>query len=701
MKDAVVLNQEETNSLITISNPPVNALSHEVRKGLMKAINDSLEDPGIETLAIIGSGKFFSAGADIQEFGKPSQGPQLPEICNLIESSRKPVFALINGTALGGGLELALSAHFRIAVPSAKIGLPEIHLGLLPGSGGTQRLPRIIGAEKALEMMLNGNPVSTQVGLSYGVIDWVDETGDLTVSARGIIQEVLEEKQSFTATRERTEGLQDEGGNRNAIEDQRIVWGKKAKGLYSPFQIIDCVKNALSLPFQEGLQFERESFNRCLESPQRKGLIHAFFAERRCKKIHEIRDVQPRKLETLAVLGGGTMGGGITVAALDAGLNVVMIERDEASLDKGRTNVEKVYDRHISKGRMSSDEKQKILSRYHPTTDFEKVSSADMVIEAVFEEMEVKKDVFRKLDQCVRPGTVLASNTSYLDIDQIASTTSRPQDVLGLHFFSPANIMKLLEIVVPSRLSDDALATGFALANRMGKVPVRAGNSDGFIGNRILGAYAKVAGYMMEDGTSPYRIDEAVRDFGYPIGPFQMFDLAGGDIGWANRKRNAESRDPQERYVHVADRICERGWFGQKTGRGFYLYEENSRNGFEDPEVLAIIDEERSKKEIRIRDYDPEEIIRRYLGAMVNEGAKVLGEKVARCPSDIDAVQLYGYGFPRFRGGPMKYADMYGIDRILQDIQEFSEEDPFFWKPSELLQDLVSKGQTFDDLNLQ
>ena len=377
-----------------------------------------------------------------------------------------------------------------------------------------------------------------------------------------------------------------------------------------------------------------------------------------------------------------------------------MVERDEAGLEKGRLNVEKVYDRHISKGRMGPEDKKEVLERFIPSTDFERITDADMVIEAVFEEMEVKKEVFRILDQYARQGAVLASNTSYLDIDEIASVTSRPEEVLGLHFFSPANIMKLLEIVVPSGLSNEVLATGFALGNRMGKVPVRSANSEGFIGNRILGAYSKVAGYMMEDGTSPYRIDEAVRDFGYPIGPFQMFDLAGGDIGWANRKRKATTRDPRERYVEIADRLCERGWFGQKTGRGFYLYEEGSRIGIEDPEVLDIIAGERSTKGIRAREYSPEEIIRRYIGAMVNEAAKVLEEKVARCPSDIDVVQHYGYGFPRYRGGPMKYADMYGIRKIVEDIEEFSVEDPFFWKPSELLKTMAAQGQTFEDLNL-
>ena len=700
MNDVVVLNKKESIALIQIQNSPVNALSHAVRQGLMEAVRESLEDPAIKVLAITGSGKFFSAGADIQEFGKPSLEPQLPQICNAIESCSKPVFALINGTALGGGFELALSAHFRVATASAKIGLPEIHLGLLPGSGGTQRLPRIIGADKALKMMLNGQSVSAGEGLANGVIDRVDESGDLISASMDFMLETTAGKHPRIPTRERTEGLQDEAENHVAIGEHRNTWQKKGKGLYSPFQIIDCVEKALSTPFEEGLKYERESFARCLESPQRKGLIHAFFAERRCRKIPELREIEPRKLERLAVIGGGTMGGGIAVAALDAGLEVMMVERDEAGLEKGRLNVEKVYDRHISKGRMGPEDKKEVLERFIPSTDFERITDADMVIEAVFEEMEVKKEVFRILDQYARQGAVLASNTSYLDIDEIASVTSRPEEVLGLHFFSPANIMKLLEIVVPSGLSNEVLATGFALGNRMGKVPVRSANSEGFIGNRILGAYSKVAGYMMEDGTSPYRIDEAVRDFGYPIGPFQMFDLAGGDIGWANRKRKATTRDPRERYVEIADRLCERGWFGQKTGRGFYLYEEGSRIGIEDPEVLDIIAGERSTKGIRAREYSPEEIIRRYIGAMVNEAAKVLEEKVARCPSDIDVVQHYGYGFPRYRGGPMKYADMYGIRKIVEDIEEFSVEAPFFWKPSELLKTMAAQGQTFEDLNL-
>ena len=699
MKDSVLLTREDSIGLITVNNPPVNALSNDVRKGILNAVRKALDTPEILAVILTGTGNTFSAGADINEFGKPPEPPPLPEVCNLIESSQKPIVAALNGAALGGGLEVALSAHFRFSNPSANIGLPEVHLGLLPGSGGTQRLPRLVGAGSALELMLKGSPITAKKGLSMGVIDRLAEGEDFQRSAREFAREILSDQILLKRSCYRTEGLKDHATNQAAVNASKADLEKSSPGLFSPILIIECVEASLKLPFQEGLLFERERFLKCLASPQREGLIHAFFADRRSKKFSGISDIEPRKLEKLAVIGGGTMGAGITVAALNASFEVVMIERDEESLKKGSHNVEKVYDRQISKGRMSHEEKHDIMARYFPSTEFSDIEQVDLVIEAVFEEMEVKKEVFRQLDQHAKPGAVLASNTSYLNIDEIASCTSRPTDVLGLHFFSPANIMKLLEIVIPAQVEKDVVATGLALAKRMGKVSVRAGNSDGFIGNRILGAYADAAGHMMEDGASPYQIDAAVREFGYPIGPFQMFDLAGGDIGWANRKRKADARDPGKRYVHVADRLCEKGWFGQKTGRGYYLYEEGSRIGNEDPEVLGIIDEERSKKGITARGFNNEEIMRRYMAAMVNEGAKVLFEKVAMCPSDIDVTKLYGYAFPRYRGGPMKYADMYGVEKLLNDINEFAEEDPVFWVPSELLVDLVKKGQRFDSLN--
>ena len=483
------------------------------------------------------------------------------------------------------------------------------------------------------------------------------------------------------------------------LEALAIETAKKARGLFSPMKIIECAKAAVELPFEQGLAKERELFLRCLESPQRQGLIHAFFAEREVSKIPEAKAAAPRAFAKLAIIGGGTMGAGITVAALDAGFPVIMIERDAESIARGQANVEKVYNGLIAKGRMTEEGKAAIMARYTPSTSYDDLKDVDLVIEAVFEDLDVKKAVFKELDRVCKPGSVLATNTSYLDIDAIAASTSRPQDVIGLHFFSPANIMKLLEIVVPAKVSADVVATAFELAKKLKKVPVRAGVCDGFIGNRILAVYKQAADYIMEDGASPYEIDEAVRAFGYPMGPFQVTDLAGGDIGWATRKRRAATRDPKARYVHVADRICERGWFGQKTGRGFYLYPQGARVGQPDPEVLAIVDEERAKKGVTPRKFTPEEIIRRYMASMVNEGAKVVEEGIALRPLDVDVTFISGYGFPRWRGGPLKWADMQGLDKILADIKEFEKEDPLFWKPAALLEKLVAEGKNFDSLN--
>jgi len=699
MNNSVIFSIDNSVGIIRLQNPPVNALNHSVRKGIKEALNKALKNNDVKAIMITGSGKNFSAGADIKEFGNPTKNPNLPEICNLIESSFKPVISFLNGITFGGGFEIALATHFRIAIRSAKISFPEIHLGLLPGSGGTQRMPRITGVEYALDMLLSGSPVSVESAYSAGLIDKIVEEKNPHQSSLNYVKEIISKKYKISRTSERYEGLRDENKNRNVLDTISEDLRKNIKALFAPFKILECVEKSISVPFKEGIEFERKAFNACLKSPQSKGLIHAFFAERNSKKFPEILDTPPRKLDKIAVIGGGTMGSGISVASLDAGLEVIMIERDNEGLAKGRKNVEEVYNRHIKKGRMSPETKYKILERYSTSLDFNDISSADMIIEAVYEDIEIKKKVFNIIDKEAKDGAVLASNTSYLNIDEIASNTSRPNDVLGLHFFSPANIMKLIEIVVPTKVSKDTVATGFSLAVKMDKIAVRAGNSDGFIGNRILGTYSTAASYLMEDGASPYEIDSAVREFGYPIGPFQMIDLAGGDIGWANRKRKSKSRDSMKRYVHIADRLCERGWFGQKTGRGFYIYKNGSRIGTEDKEVLKIIDDERSKKNIKPKKYNNKEIMRRYIAAMVNEGSKVLQEKIALRPSDIDITKLFGYAFPRYRGGPMKYADMYGIDNILRDIQEFSEEDPFFWNPSDLLKDLVSQNKNFDSLN--
>jgi len=699
-ENAVVTTAREGRVLVvTINNPPVNALSQAVRQGLADAVAQAQGDGEIKAVLLVGSGKAFIAGADIREFGKPAMPPSLPDVLMQLESSDKLVIAAIHGPALGGGLEVALSCHYRLAVSGAKLGLPEVQLGLLPGAGGTQRTPRLIGVKAALDLMLSGRHAGAEEALAMGLVDQVAPAGtDARSAGLAYANQLLDNKAPVRRTREAA-ALADKAAAQAELDAAKAESAKKNRGLFSPGKIIECVQGALDLPFEEGMKNERKLFVQCLESPQRAGLIHAFFAERETAKIPEAKAAAPRALNTIGVVGGGTMGAGITVAALDAGLPVVMVERDEESIARGRANVEKVYDGLIAKGRMTAEKKAAIMARYSGSTDYAALAQVDLVIEAVFEEMGVKKAVFAELDKVCKSGAVIATNTSYLDIDAIAASISRPQDVIGLHFFSPANIMKLLEIVVPAKVSADVVATAFELAKRMKKIPVRAGVCDGFIGNRILAVYREAANCLMEDGASPYQIDEAVREFGYPMGPFQVADLAGGDIGWATRKRKAATRDPKARYVQIADRIAEKGWFGQKTQRGYYLYPQGARIGQQDPEVLAIVDAERQRAGVTPRSFSNEEIMRRYMAAMVNEGANVVREGIALRPLDVDVTFLYGYGFPRFRGGPMKWADMVGLDKILADIREFAKEDALFWKPSPLLVELVEKGENFESLN--
>lgn len=684
--------------LVTVDNPPVNALGVDVRRGLAAAIEHAEANAAVQAVLIVGAGRNFIAGADIREFGKPPQPPALPDVCNRIEACHKPVIAAIHGAALGGGLEIALAAHYRLAVTGAKLGLPEVQLGLLPGAGGTQRTPRLIGAEAALSLMLSGRHVGAAEALKLGLIDRAGASDDILAEGLAYAQELLASHAHVRRTRD-AQGLADRAAAQAAIDAARAETAKKSRGLFSPLKIVDCVQAALDESFDEGLRFERKQFLACLESPQRAGLVHAFFAEREVQKAPETKSAAPRAIETVGVIGGGTMGAGIAVAVLDAGLPVTMIERDDAALARGRAHVEKVYDGLIAKGRMKPEAKAQILARFSGSTSYDALANADLVIEAVFEDMAVKQAVFAELDRVCKPGAVLATNTSYLDIDAIAASITRPQDVVGLHFFSPANIMKLLEVVVPEAVNADVVATAFDLAKKLRKVPVRAGVCDGFIGNRILAVYRTAADHLMEDGASPYQIDKAVREFGFPMGPYQVVDLAGGDIGWATRKRRAATRDPNARYVQIADRLCERGWFGQKTGRGFYLYPEGARTGVPDPEVEAIIAAERERAGITPRTFSDEEVIRRYMAAMINEGANVVFEKIALRPLDVDVTLLYGYGFPRYRGGPMKYADTVGLANVLADIREFAKEDPLFWRPSPLLVELVERGADFSSLN--
>jgi 3-hydroxyacyl-CoA dehydrogenase len=684
--------------LVTIDNPPVNALGADVRAGLLAAIEAADADPAIAAVLLAGSGRTFIGGADIREFGKPPLPPALPDVCNRIEACTKPVVAAIHGPALGGGLEVALAAHYRIALPAAKLGLPEVQLGLLPGAGGTQRTPRLIGAAAALEMMLSGRHVGAVEAHKLGLVDRVAEEGDPVEAGLAYARELLAQGAPVRRTRD-ADALHDRAAQTAAIEQARGETANKSRGLFSPLKIVDAVQGAVDLPFDAGLALERKLFLACLDSPQRAGLVHAFFAEREAAKSPETQSSQPRPIARIGVVGGGTMGAGIAVACLDAGLPVTMIERDDEALARGRANVDKVYAGLVAKSRMTEEARAAVMARWQGSTAYDALADADLVIEAVFEDMNVKKAVFAQLDRVCKPGAVLATNTSYLDIDALAASTSRPQDMIGLHFFSPAHIMKLLEIVVPARVSSDVVATAFELAKTLRKTPVRAGVCDGFIGNRILAVYRQAADAMMEDGASPYQIDKAVREFGFPMGPYQMSDLAGGDIGWAARKRRAPTRDPRARYVQIADRVCERGWFGQKTGRGYYLYEGGSRTGTPDPEVEAIIDAERTRAGVTPRSFTDEEIMRRYMAAMINEGARVVAEKIALRPLDVDVTFVHGYGFPRYRGGPMKYADTVGLPQILADIRAFAQEDPLFWQPAPLLVELVERGADFASLN--
>lgn len=685
--------------VVTIDHPPVNALGVEVRRGLLAAVEAAEADGDVRAVLLLGAGRNFIAGADIREFGQPPQAPLLTDVCNRIEACAKPVVVAVQGAAFGGGLEVALAAHYRLALPDAKFGLPEVTLGLLPGAGGTQRTPRLIGVPAALAMMLDGKPVEAGQALRQGLVDRLAATADP-------LREGLEYAAGLVAsgapprpTRSRWPESADPAAAREAIAAARASLDRKYRGLFSPARIIDAVEAALDRDFETGLRLERKAFLECLETPQRRALVHAFFADREVARVPEAGRAQPRTVERVGIVGGGTMGAGIAVAVLDAGLPVVMVERDAPSLDRGRANVAKVYDGLVSRGRLDPAERDRRLGGFSGATDYAALADVDLVVEAVFEDMDVKSAVLKELDRVCKPGAVLATNTSYLDINRLAAGVSRPRDVIGLHFFSPANIMKLLEIVVPDAVADDVVSTGFALAKRLKKVAVRAGVCDGFIGNRILAVYRQAADYMLADGASPYQIDRVVRDFGFPMGPFQVLDLAGGDISWAARKRRAATRDPLLRYVPIADRLCERGWFGQKTRRGWYLYPEGSRTGQEDPEVLDIVAEERRKMGGTQRSFSSDDILRRYMAAMINEGADIVHQGIALRPLDVDVAMFYGYGFPRYRGGPMHYADQVGLDRVLADIHEFQAEDPHFWKPSPLLAELAQRGGHFNDLN--
>ena len=686
-------------AVIEISNPPVNAISGDVRNGLLRTIEELSSEKKVKAIVITAPDRTFLAGADIKEFGKNIDAPILSDICDKIENLDKIVVASLHGTPLGGGLEVAMSAHYRIAAPKTKVGLPEVLLGILPGAGGTQRLPRLCGVSMALEMMLTGRHVPVEEAFDNGIIDEIATNNKTVENGIAYAKKLIDKGFTVRPTSKITDKINNSKEVKETIEKVKANALKKYKNLFSPHAIIKSVEEGLNLDFSEGIKNERNLFKECIESPQRKGLIHSFFAERAITKIPELKKGKPSELSKIGVIGGGTMGTGISMAAMNAGFEVIMIEQNQEAIKKALDKIDSTYERNVKLGRMTADQKDQIMELFKADTDMSILQDRDLIIEAVFENMDIKKEVFIKLSALCNKKCILASNTSYLDVNEIAKVVDDPNRVIGLHFFSPANIMKLLEIVVADKTSDDTVATAFMLAKKMRKVPVRSGVCDGFIGNRILSKYLVGTYHMVEDGASPFHIDQVLREFGCAMGVFQVIDLAGGDIGWATRKRKAPFRHKDDRYVEIADRVCERGWFGQKTSKGYYLYGEGVEFLTPNPEIEIICNDERKRVGINSKTFSNEEILDRYIAAMVYEGTKILQEKIAIRPSDIDVVYTNGYGFPKWRGGPMKYADMIGLDKILSNIQKFSEDDKRFWSPPQLLIDLVSKGANFDSLN--
>ncbi len=691
----VAFELEDGIAVITIDSPPVNALGQAVRQALWDAIDRFVAEDAAKAALILGAGKLFLGGADISEFGKPPKDPRLTEVVNHIEAAPKPVVCAIQGAALGGGLEVALGCHFRLAIKGAKLGLPEVNLGIIPGAGGTQRLPRVTGVAAALEVIPAGGTVSAARAVEIGLADRLAE-GDPRAAGLAYTRELIESGALPRPVADLPRPQQDA----QAFADARALWSKKNRGEVARLASIDAVEAATRMEITEGLAEERRIYARMMDTPQRAGLIHAFFSERKTAKLPEIEGVAPRDVRRIGVIGGGTMGAGIATAALVRGLDVTLIERDDAAAEKAAATIAGNLDGAVKRGKLSEGQRNAILqSTFRTATDYAALQGTDLVIEAVFEDMDVKKRVFAELDRVMKPGAVLATNTSYLDVNEIARSTSRPADVIGLHFFSPAHVMKLLEVVVAEDTSNDVTATAFALAKAMGKTAVRAGVCDGFIGNRILSAYRASADRMVLAGASPYQVDRAIKAFGWPMGPFEMGDLAGLDIGFATRQRKAATRDPRDMVPTWADALYHKGRLGQKTGRGYYIYAEGQRGGQEDPEVLDLVARAREEHGVTPRDFTDDEIQRRYMAAMINEAARVVDEGIARRPLDVDVTFLYGYGFPRWRGGPMHWADTMGLADLLTDIKRFAKEDDFFWQPAPLLERLVSESRNFDSLN--
>ena len=691
MSEVVKLERHDEVGIVTVDSPPVNALSAAVRGGILDGIKAAIADPAIKGIVLTCAGRTFIAGADITEFGKPPKPPALNDVLAEIENSPKPVVAAIHGTALGGGLEVALACHYRVAVKEAKLGLPEVKLGLLPGAGGTQRLPRAVGPELAVKMIVGGDPIGAAEALKHGLIEEIVE-GPAS-GGEAFVRKLIAEKRPLKRLRDDDSKLAAAKADRSIFTNAVAAMTKKSRGLEAPFAAADAVGCAIDLPFDEGLKKEREGFLKLVASDQSKAQRYAFFAEREANKIAGVPEgTKSRPVNRVAILGAGTMGGGIAMSFANAGIPVTLIETGEEQLKRGMGIMQKNWEATAARGGIPADAPAKRMALINGVVGIENVGDADLVIEAVFETMAVKKEVFGKLDQFAKQGAVLASNTSYLNIDEIAKSTSRPQDVLGMHFFSPANVMKLCEIVRADKTAPDALVTAVTIARKIAKVPAVVGVCDGFVGNRMLAQRGKQAEKLLFEGALPQQVDAVVTKFGMPMGPFAMSDLAGLDIGWRSRKDRGIKSE-------IADALCEAGRFGQKTGKGYYKYEAGSRAPLPDPEVEKLIDETLLRLGRKKRVVSDEEILERMMYPMINEGAKILEEGIAARPSDIDVVWLYGYGWPIYRGGPMFWADSVGLKHIADRLSFYAKEtnDPGL-EPAPLLKKLAAEGKTFASL---
>jgi 3-hydroxyacyl-CoA dehydrogenase len=677
-------------AVITMSNPPVNGLGNALRAGLMACLQKAEADPAVKGAVIIGSAKAFSGGADIREFGKPREKPDLFEVNDQQDAMKKPLVAAIGGFALGGGLELALGCHYRVAAPRAQLGLPEVKLGILPGSGGTQRLPRVIPMADAVRMMTTGSTISAEKAKELGLVDEI-VSGDLLDGAIKFLQ------QPRPIRRVRDMAARLEGDPEAFFAKVRDQVASESRGYPAPLEIVACAAAAATLPFDEGRKVERERFQRLVNTAESKALRHMFFAERQTSKIPGVPDDTPvRAIRKAAVIGAGTMGGGIAMCFANAGIPVTLVDTTQEALDKGLQKIRSNYAATVEKGRLAQSDMDKRMALISSATNLSEIKGANIVVEAVFERMDVKQDLFKKLDALMPAGAILATNTSTLDVVQIAAATKRPEDVVGTHFFSPANVMRLLEVVRGGKTAKDVLATTMKLGKTLKKVPVVSGVCDGFIGNRMLEKYVQQSLFLLEEGATPAQIDGALQRWGMAMGPFAMYDMAGNDIGWEIRKRRAKER-PDMVYSKFADRICEKGWFGQKAGRGWYRYEKGNRKPLPDPEVEKMLSDYREEAGVTPRKIPDEEIVERCIFALANEGARILEEGIALRASDIDMVYLTGYGFPPYRGGPMFYADQVGLDKVLDSITRYKAGyQGSQWQPAPVLVKFAKEGRRFN-----